>query len=146
MNKIYKITNSHGYTYVVNDAYLLQIEKLFKMKQTHTKGKWIYEEKKTQVGRCFCIGTKEMLNYKKGDTPKIPSYACIYDDYGTGNNETEANAKLIVTAVNNFEGLKAIAKTVKFWFSNEANYPEGTAGYNLAKEAEEILKQIEKEL
>lgn len=39
--------------------------------------------------------------------------------------------------------LKGIARTVRFWFSNEANYPEGTNGYIIVKDIDAALKQTE---
>ncbi len=38
------------------------------------------------------------------------------------------------------EKLKGIAKTVVAWFSNEANYPDGTVGYQLCQDAKKALK------
>lgn len=62
------------------------------------------------------------------------------------SEESKKNAKLIVSAVNNFEGLKDIAQRVKFMFGNEANYPSGTIGYNLASDAKALLNSINKDI
>ena len=37
-----------------------------------------------------------------------------------------------------------IVKTVKFWFDNENNYPEGTAGYRIAQQAKEAIENANK--
>ena len=37
--------------------------------------------------------------------------------------------------------LLGIAKTVAFWFSNEANYPEGTLGYRASQEAKAAIEK-----
>jgi len=43
------------------------------------------------------------------------------------------------------DDLLDIAKTVSFWFNNEANYPEGTAGYKLGKKALKTIERIKNE-
>lgn len=59
------------------------------------------------------------------------------------DGEARANAELIVKSVNNYPQLMDIAKRCAFIFGNEANYPEGTIGYRLAKDAKEALKNAE---
>lgn len=39
------------------------------------------------------------------------------------------------------EAAKGILKTVRFWFGNEANYPEGTGGYKIVQEINALLNQ-----
>ncbi len=56
--------------------------------------------------------------------------------------EAEANAAHIVKCVNAHDELVSIAKTVKAWFGNEANYPEGTSGYRLAQDAKTLLSNL----
>lgn len=41
------------------------------------------------------------------------------------------------------EKLINVAQSCAFIFGNEANYPEGTIGYRLAKDAKEALKNAE---
>ena len=58
--------------------------------------------------------------------------------YGRSLEETKANSRLIASAPD----MLKIVKRAHFWFSNEANYPEGTGGYKMAKEREAILNSI----
>lgn len=64
----------------------------------HTPLPWIYDEVKTSCGRCFRIGSSDQLAEPR--KLGVPAYACLYDDYGFGENAAKANAELIVTAVN----------------------------------------------
>jgi len=65
-------------------------------------------------------------------------------DYKRTKKDADEIAKMIVNAVNSFDELLSIAKTVKFWFGNEANYPEGTAGNRICKEAIAAIEKAEK--
>lgn len=63
------------------------------------------------------------------------------------NKEMEANTKYILTACNAYPSLieenkrlREIAKEVAFWFSNEANYPEGTNGNRIYKKIQEVIE------
>jgi len=64
---------------------------------------------------------------------------CI-TDHNINRQEAEANAAIICCAPE----MLGIIKTVKFWFDNEANYPEGTGGYQIAQKAKSILSRISK--
>lgn len=57
----------------------------------HAPGPWQLDEVQTSCGRAFRIGTGEMLTAGKG-------CCIIYDDYGGGENQRKANARLIATA------------------------------------------------
>src|SRR6185503_10477868 len=54
--------------------------------------------------------------------------------------EAEANAALISCAPEMLD----IIKAAKVIFENENNYPDGTAGYQIAKQAKAILSRINK--
>jgi hypothetical protein len=72
----------------------------------HTPTPWAISEVKTSCGRCFKIGSDEMLS----EAGK-PTYVCVYDDYGFGDNAQRANANFIVKAVNSHDALmKALEK------------------------------------
>lgn len=67
----------------------------------HTPGPWEYDVVRTSIGRCFRIGSKGQLEASKCKDSgiRVPSYACLYDDYpGKDDNETRANARLIAAA------------------------------------------------
>jgi hypothetical protein len=53
--------------------------------------------------------------------------------------ENMANALLIAESPNLFD----ISKRCAFMFGNETNYPEGTMGYRLAKDATDIINRIQ---
>jgi hypothetical protein len=53
-------------------------------------------------------------------------------------------AESIIPILDNHRELLTIAKRIKFWFSNEANYPETSAGYITAKEIEVAINNAEK--
>ncbi len=78
----------------------------------HTATPWEYDEVETSCGRCFRIGSREQL-----DAPHksriVPSCACLYDDYGSGENTTKANAAFIVRAVNAHDELVAALEFVR---------------------------------
>jgi hypothetical protein len=70
----------------------------------HTPIPWEYIAVQTSIGVCFKIGSREILAGDHGG-------ACLYDDRTALNphkaGEQEANAALIVEAVNNHEKLLA---------------------------------------
>ena len=92
------------------------------MSATHTPTPWIFDEIMTSCGRCFRIGSAEQIAARK---PRggIPSYACLYDDWGQGENATKANAAFIVRAVNSFDDLVAALKRLDAYWLQE--FPAG---------------------
>lgn len=72
-----------------------------------------------------------------GTFPEIEICVCTEDDE-IPRSQAEANALLISEAKN----LLDIAQRVVFIFGNENNYPEGTMGYRIWKDANEILTRI----
>ena len=75
----------------------------------HTPAPWMVEKVKTSCGHCFKIGTKEQFQEKKDRPLNIPSYACLYVDYGNASNQSEANANLIAAAPELLEALECMA-------------------------------------
>lgn len=73
-------------------------------KEGHTPTPWIMDEVPTSCGRCFRIGSEDQVRQTRGSR-RLPSYACLYDDYGAGENQAKANAALIVRAVNSHKAL-----------------------------------------
>lgn len=96
----------------------------------YTKGKWHTEtiEKEGEI-------------HIFSDT--YPTYAIATCYSEPLDEETKANAEIICKAVNMFPDFVDMVKRVEFLFGNEANYPEGTMGYRINKEATELLKKAE---
>lgn len=85
----------------------------------HTPTPWIFDEVKTSCGRAFRIGSAEIIaNHeasKRQGARTLPAYACIYDDYGTGETVNKANAAFIVESVNNAHRLRLEKKDDGIW-------------------------------
>lgn len=73
----------------------------------HTPTPWVHEIVETSCGHCIKIGAIEQLNLGRIDRLSIPSYACIYVDYGRAFKEAIANAAFIVEACNAHDKFKA---------------------------------------
>jgi hypothetical protein len=99
----------------------------------HTPTPWTIEEVKTSCGRCFKIGSPEMLN---GEGK--PTYVCVYDDYGRGDNQQQANAAFIVEAVNGREALLTEIDRLQ-----EAKRRALAVADERAKEANEMRQALE---
>lgn len=114
----------------------------------HTTGDWVRDG-------FFIVGgiNKETYDGQKG---RIVCDLCPETEYEyvhpvLNEEEFNANAKLIASAPtlkSENEKLReqnrvllGIAKQVAFVFGNEANYPEGTMGYRMAKEATEAINK-----
>lgn len=61
-----------------------------------TPGPWICEEVPTSCGRCFKVGSREVLDGHEASKSRghlaLPAYACIYDDCGHGETVNKSNA------------------------------------------------------
>lgn len=83
-------------------------------KAAHTPTPWIFDEVATSCGRCFRIGSRENIDGHKASkrlgSRTLPAYACIYDDFGSGETINKANAEFIVRAVNSYHQLLAALK------------------------------------
>lgn len=99
---------------------------------THTPTPWKVIEKQTQVGRCFCIGGEDQFA-EKSLTNRVPSYACLYDDYGQGDNVTKANAEFIVRACNRDHIFDALVAALELILPMAKGYAaQNQVGNNLA--------------
>jgi hypothetical protein len=95
----------------------------------HTPTPWEFDEVHSQSGRCFRIGSRAQLDYKRtlseGNSRRLPSYACLYDDghYG-GDSPAAANAAFIVKCVNAHDDLLAALKALlpEGWGDDETMY------------------------
>ena len=78
----------------------------------HTPGPWIVRESNTQIGRCFRVGTAEVLDCGHGQI-------LLYDDSTLLNPHAEgvqqANARLIATAPELLEALKNAVQWFTEW-------------------------------
>lgn len=76
----------------------------------HTPGPWIFDEIPTSCGRCFRIGSPEIIANHEASKSKgsrtLPAYGCVYDDWGRGETENKANARLMAAAPELLDFLK----------------------------------------
>ncbi len=79
----------------------------------HTPGPWIFDEVPTSCGRCFRIGSAEMIDKheaSKGSGARtLPAYGCVYDDWGSGETVNKANARLMAAAPELLAALRPLA-------------------------------------
>jgi hypothetical protein len=61
------------------------------------------------------------------------------------NDFTEREGEEICRLIAATPSMLKIVKRVAFWFGNKSNYPEGTAGHGIAKEAKAILSSIKQD-
>lgn len=73
----------------------MTLDEMRKVAEAATPGARIANEIRTSCGRCFRIGTAEQIAAKKRG--KQSSYACLYDDYGAGENQAFRDARYIAT-------------------------------------------------
>lgn len=88
----------------------------------HTPTPWMFDEVPTSCGRCFRIGSAEIIAKheasKSFGARTLPAYACLYDDYGSGDTVNKANAAFIVHAVNRHEELIAALRSARATIAN----------------------------
>jgi hypothetical protein len=109
------------------------------MKIKHTPGNWQLEAVNSSDK------TNGIVYYRiHTDKNKGVAFAGIYKDSGVSKEEAEANAKLIVTAVNNHH---ALVDALKLLIDDAVSTGTNTVeiGKDYLQQAKKLLQQIEQE-
>lgn len=89
---------------------------------------WVFKVVPTSIGRCFKIGSEAQVNEPHGPI-------CLYDDCTSLNprshEQAEADAALIVRAVNLFEAHEAVAEALKGLMDAQAKADKQWVGLNM---------------
>lgn len=84
------------------------------------------------------------------NSEKKPTYVCVYDDYGHGENVQKANAAFIVECVNNharlIAELAAVRKALQFIADGYENHDISHVNYRVKvyQVATEVLEELSK--
>ena len=105
------------------------------MRFKNTPGPWYFDKVTTCCGHCFRVGSREQLDTPKDELRhKVPSYACLYVDYGNMGDEAEANASLISKAPKMLDVLRHAQDIMKL----SKRYKHST----MLEEIENVLAEI----